>query len=123
MLLPDQLTGLSLTTSQLASQVRDISGPAVVASFVGDGPQASDAQHAVVAALSMDAGLPAEIVYAGLPVPHGRGVRYSGVLAPGSPIRAAASRFAALPEAARRAWLTQHLKALRAGQITLEQLP
>ena len=36
---------------------------------------------------------------------------------------AAAQRFAALPAAARHAWLVQHLAALRAGQITLAQLP
>ena len=44
-------------------------------------------------------------------------------LAPGSPAYAAARRFAALPAAARRAWLTQHLAALRAGRISLGQLP
>jgi hypothetical protein len=43
--------------------------------------------------------------------------------APGSPVYAAATRFAALPAAARHAWLLAHLAALRAGQITLEQLP
>jgi hypothetical protein len=46
-----------------------------------------------------------------------------GVPAPGSPVYAAATRFAALPAAARHAWLLAHLAALRAGQITLEQLP
>ena len=43
--------------------------------------------------------------------------------APGSPAYAAARRFAALPAPARHAWLVQHLAALRAGRITLEQLP
>jgi hypothetical protein len=38
-------------------------------------------------------------------------------------IGAAASRFQALPAAARRAWLTTHLAALRAGTISLAQLP
>ncbi len=37
--------------------------------------------------------------------------------------RAAAQRFAALPATARRAWLAAHLTALRAGTLTLEQLP
>ena len=41
----------------------------------------------------------------------------------GSPVYAAATRFAALPAAARHAWLLAHLAALRAGQITLGQLP
>jgi hypothetical protein len=40
-------------------------------------------------------------------------------LTPGTP----AQRFAALPAAARHAWLVEHLAALRAGQITLAQLP
>jgi hypothetical protein len=37
--------------------------------------------------------------------------------------RAAAGRFAALPATARHAWLATHLAALRAGHITLAQLP
>jgi hypothetical protein len=40
-----------------------------------------------------------------------------------TPQIAAANRFAALPPAARHAWLTAHLTALRAGEITLGQLP
>jgi len=38
-------------------------------------------------------------------------------------VHAAAERFAALPAATRRAWLAAHLAALRAGHITLAQLP
>jgi hypothetical protein len=38
-------------------------------------------------------------------------------------IAAAANRFAALPASARHAWLAAHLAALRAGTITLAQLP
>jgi hypothetical protein len=41
----------------------------------------------------------------------------------GTPAYAAAVRFAALPAPARHAWLARHLLALRAGQITLGQLP
>jgi len=44
-------------------------------------------------------------------------------VAPGSPAFAAAQRFAALPAPARHAWLVHHLTALRAGRITLAQLP
>ena len=36
---------------------------------------------------------------------------------------AAVTRFAALSPAARHAWLATHLAALRAGHITLAQLP
>jgi hypothetical protein len=43
---------------------------------------------------------------------------------PESPaMTAAAGRFAALPAGARHAWLAAHLAALRAGHITLAQLP
>jgi hypothetical protein len=43
---------------------------------------------------------------------------------PESPaMTAAVGRFAALPAGARHAWLTTHLAALRAGHITLAQLP
>ena len=39
------------------------------------------------------------------------------------PVYAAARRFAALTPAARHAWLSAHLAALRAGQLTLKELP
>ena len=42
---------------------------------------------------------------------------------PGSPADLAARRFAALSPAARHAWLAGHLTALRAGRISLAQLP
>jgi hypothetical protein len=43
---------------------------------------------------------------------------------PESPaMTAATARFAALPAGARHAWLAAHLAALRAGRITLAQLP
>jgi hypothetical protein len=42
---------------------------------------------------------------------------------PGSPAAQAAKRFAALSPNARHAWLAGHLAALRAGRVTLAQLP
>ena len=42
-------------------------------------------------------------------------------VAPG--VSAAAQRFAALSASARHAWLATHLAALRAGTITLAQIP
>jgi hypothetical protein len=39
------------------------------------------------------------------------------------PVYAAARRLAALPPAARHAWLAAHLAALRSGQLSLGQLP
>ena len=44
-------------------------------------------------------------------------------LARGTPAAAAAERFAALPASVRHAWLVRHLAALRAGQVTLAELP
>ena len=38
-------------------------------------------------------------------------------------VSTAAQRLAALPAAARHAWLATHLAALRAGHVTLAQLP
>jgi hypothetical protein len=100
LLLPDQLLGPAMTISELAAEVRSTAGPDIVAKVVGDGPGASKAQHAVAAALMMAAGLPL------------RSAAY-----------VAAERLAALPAPARHAWLVRHIAALRAGQITLEQLP
>ncbi|HEY7324902.1 MAG TPA: hypothetical protein VH520_08755, partial [Streptosporangiaceae bacterium] len=129
MLLPvpgGQLNGPYFTTSQLAGQVRDSIAPAVVASFVDDGSGASAAQQAVAAALLWDVGLGARIEETGQ-APTCSGTRCgsgpAGGLDRGSPADAAARRFAALPLATRRGWLTHHLTALRAGQITLAQLP
>jgi hypothetical protein len=130
-LLPVQLAGPVLTTSEMASQLRSATGPGVLASVTGDGPGSSQAQHAVTTALLMAAGVVPHIPAPGVPVAGNNvpppeaaagGGRYVA-LAPGSPAFAAAQRFAALPAAVRRAWLTQHLAALRAGRISLEQLP
>ena len=133
LLLPVQLPEPVLATSELASQVRSATGPGIMASVTGDGPGASQAQHAVTTALLMAAGVvPSHhLPSPGTPTagdnvpPPGAGAggeRYVGP-APGSPAYAAARRFAALPAATRRAWLTQHLAALRAGHINLGQLP
>jgi hypothetical protein len=123
LLLPDQLTGPTMTASELAGEVRSSAGPAIVASVIGDRPGASQAQHAVVAALMMAARLP--LLGSPLSPTPGRGgaVRSQPEVAPGSPAYAAAQRFAALAASARHAWLVRHLTALRAGRITLTQLP
>jgi len=130
MILPVQLPGPAITTSELTSQVRSATGPGIVASVTGDGPGATQAQHAVTTALLMAAGVAPQHLLPGTPTAGNGasagagagGERYLG-LAPGSPAYAAAKRFAALPAAVRRAWLTHHLAALRAGRISLGQLP
>lgn len=135
-LLPDQLSGPSLTTGQLASQVRATTGTEIIASLVDDGPGASKAQQAVAAALATTARLPSGplLAAAGPAVPRGRFVhgrcddRRAACGVARTPqdstaVSVASRRFAALPLRARRAWLTAHLTALRAGRIALGQLP
>lgn len=118
LLLPDQLLGPpAMTTSELAAAVRSSAGPAIVTSVIGDGPSATRAQQAVAAALRMSAGLPQA-----LPAAPTR-QRPDATIPLPAPVRSAARRFAALSATARHAWLMQHLAALRAGRITLAQLP
>jgi hypothetical protein len=120
LVLPDQLLGPVLTITQLAAEVRSSAGPEIAASVVGDGPGASPAQRAVWVALMMAAGGPAAIITDEGPGLVGRPM--FGV-EPGTAAGAAARRFAALPAQARHGWLAAHLTALRAGRITLAQLP
>ena len=90
--------------------------PVIMSSVIGGGTSgASPAQQAAEAGLLQAAGVPVAQLAA-------MGSVYEPP-APGSPVYAAATRFAALPAAARRAWLLAHLAALRAGQLTLQQLP
>lgn len=140
LLLPDPVTnatsisastrGAPLSTQEMADLARTTNGPLLVANFIGDGPGASQAQRAVAAALSLAARLPVTGSVAHSPrsacssrTSPGCRPAGPGVLDVSIPEYQAAQRFDALPLAARRAWLVQHLTALRAGQITLEQLP
>jgi hypothetical protein len=127
LLLPVQMPGPTLTTAQMASQVKWTDGPNIVANFIGAGPGASQAQNAVAAALTMilgrvsaDPNLPASL---NEEAPGGPGLSKVGITIRGTAAQPAAERFAALPPQARRAWLVSHLAALRTGQITLSQLP
>ncbi len=89
------------------------------------GSPGNPAQQAVQAALLQHAGIPLAAQPNALgatpwPLPFANpnvAARYP------APIAAAAGRFAALPAAARHAWLAGHLAALRAGQLTPGQLP
>jgi hypothetical protein len=116
-LLPSQLPGPTMTTGELAAAVPSTAGPAIVASVTGDGPGATRAQRAAAAALRISAGLPESVQ----PAPTRQHPNATAPL-PG-PVQAAARRFAALSASARHSWLVRHLAALRAGQITLAQLP
>lgn len=116
--LPSQLPGPPLTTAQLAGQLVATNGPRIIRWIIGSPATASDARNAVAAGLMLAVGQGALT-----PERASRDAGSSPVLAPGTPAYAAAERFAALPAAARRAWLVRRLAALRAGQVTLEQVP
>jgi hypothetical protein len=126
------LTGMALpgdghtTTAEFIRQLREQVWPMTLNTLFGGGDQQDTnsqqgnrsarqpnprvlAQQAIQAALAQVAGVPPDSLVPPLP--------------PGSPADAAAKRFAALPAAARHAWLVDHLTALRAGQITLGELP
>jgi len=117
LLLPGQLPGPTMTAGESAAAVRSSAGFAIVASVIGDGPGATRAQQAVAAALSMSAGLPQSSPSA--PTRE----RPDAVVPLSAPVQSAARRFTALPAPVRHSWLIQHLAALRAGRITLAQLP
>jgi hypothetical protein len=108
----------------LIESIRSQAAPAIVASVVSvpSRPDTS-AQQAVEAALLKASGL-VLVAPTGGPGQGGNGPA-NGVPGPatGSPVYAAAVRFAALPAAARHAWLAAHLPALRTGRLTLRQLP
>jgi hypothetical protein len=100
LLLPSQLLGSDLTTSQLTDALRTDTARAIVTNVITADRDTSPAQRAVIDA-----------------------ILGTFTTEPEPAVAAAARRFAALPTAARRAWLMQNLVPLRAGQITLQQLP
>jgi hypothetical protein len=134
-----QLGGLSLpgsfrgTATGFTQQLRLMAVHALVVPGAGPG---TPAQLAVQAALLQRAGTPiaaqpAVLSLAGLPAWAQASL---GMLAGGhasshgpgpatGPVYAAARRLAAVPSGPRHAWLDSHLTALRAGQLTLAQLP
>jgi hypothetical protein len=137
LILPDQVPAPAMTSAQLANQTVATYGPELLARVIGDGQGASQAQDAVATALLIAAdlrGLDRLPASSSLRVPGTRSTAapdapdapdagLSPGVAPGTPAYAAAERFAALPAAVRHAWLVRHLAALRAGQLTLAQLP
>jgi hypothetical protein len=107
-----------VATKQSADQMRLLFTQAFVGAGNGSG---SPVQQAVLAALLRDAGIP----FAAQP-----GLMATTKNGPGpppgaatGPVYAAAQRFATLPAPARHAWLAAHLAALRAGRLTLKELP
>jgi hypothetical protein len=140
-LLPYQVPGPPRSIAQMNSTVRYGIGTEIIDTFVGNGPGASAAQYAVTTALLKAARLPPQGPAGAAPgrpcradrsrrcaaavrglrrgvpsqVQHGSGADSAAV--------AAARRFGNLPDLARRAWLTKHLAALRAGLVTVKELP
>jgi hypothetical protein len=115
--LPDALPGyLDTTGTQFTALVVQSAGIDILTATIGlSRGQASAAEQEVLSALT------ASGVVIGASGPEGAGVAPSVPLSQAA--RAAGRRFARLPAAQRRAWLLQHLAALRAGQVTLAQLP
>nr|MDA8047491.1 hypothetical protein [Actinomycetota bacterium] len=96
--------------------------------FVGAGLRGgTPAQQSVLAALLSRVGVPFArqpgLLAPSSSVTIGGNGGLPGPPQKGSPIYAAAERFASQPIAAQRAWLTSHLTALRSGDLTLDQLP
>jgi hypothetical protein len=121
-------TSAPVTFGDFAGQLRALAVHAFVGAGAGPG---TAAQQAVQAALLQGAGVP----FAGQPQvlsetgvapppPGAPAAGAGGEVGPaGKQVYPAARRLAAMPAAARHAWLAAHLAALRAGQLTLAQLP
>jgi hypothetical protein len=117
------------TTAQFAQQLKLLSVHVFAGAGAGPG---TPAQQAVQAALLQGAGVPfgmqpGVLSMVGLPswaratAQPSKSGHWPGPAT--GPVYAAAGRLAALPAAARHAWLAAHLGALRSGQLTLAQLP
>ena len=106
--------------------IRQIRLQVVHAIVTAGSPLGDPAQVAVEAALMKIAGITLAVqtrdVLAASPWSLPGGGPQGGAGYP-RPVATAATRFAALPAATRHAWLASHLAALRAGQLTLAQLP
>jgi hypothetical protein len=113
------------SAGQFAGQLRMLAVHAIVGAGARPG---TTAQQAVQAALARAVGLPFAaqpgiLADAGLLRLGPVGAPQPAVGPARGPVYAAARRLAALPAPARRAWLARHLAALRAGRLTLAQLP
>jgi len=107
-----------VATRQFAGQTRLAFAQAFTGAGNGSG---SPAQQAVQAALLRGAGIPFAAQQKLM-----ASARNGPGPAPGpatGPVYAAARRLATVPAAARHAWLAAHLAALRAGQLSLKDLP
>jgi hypothetical protein len=124
---PNLLNKSSAQLWSSVSLVREEALPPIAVTIVNDViGQADPARQAVSAALLTAAGVPptaldSPLLHPGAPAPPAPGTATAPK--PGTPVYAAAQRFAALPAASRHAWLAAHLSALRAGHVTLAEVP
>jgi len=120
--LPDPLPGQpGATSAQFAGQLTQTLGLQLVIDVILDGSGRGadlNPSQAELAVIGGSVRFPSWVEGRDLPPPFSR-LRD----APGSPVGLAARRFAALTPAARHDWLADHLTALRAGQISLAELP
>jgi hypothetical protein len=131
LLLPDQLPGESadsarVTDAELAAWVRSGAAVPIVDATVyggGDEPAAGLPRGQALAAVAAGLLQAAGISRSGPLTPGAPRPAQGPEPAPGSAAAAAAQRFAHLPATARHAWLAAHLAQLRAGRITVAQLP
>ena len=110
-------TGGPETEALFADQLQALSVHAFVGAGNGTG---TPAQQAVQAALLLGVGVPFALQANVMDAGNGPGPPPPPTT---GPVYAAARRLAALPPAARHAWLAAHLGALRSGHLTLAQLP
>jgi hypothetical protein len=118
--LPDMLPGLFGTTSaDFAGQLAQNLGVQLVSDVIlGGSGGAAGSSPAQLAVIGGSVRFPASVDDRDLAPLFGRLLP-----SPGSPADLAARRFAELTPAAKHDWLAHHLAALRAGRISLAQLP
>jgi hypothetical protein len=105
----------TVSAQEVTVQLRFLFTRAFVGAGLGPG---SEVQQAVQAALLLDAGVPLSAQATAT-----QNIPGSSQAAAPESVDAAAQRFAAQPAAVRDAWLAAHLTAVRAGGLTLGQLP
>jgi hypothetical protein len=118
---PDQVPGwLGTTGAEFAAQLDQGLGLKLASDVIlGDRPKSAAAPtQAQLAVIAGSVRFPPSVESRDLAPLYGQLLPE-----PGSPADHAARRFAALTPAARHAWLAQHLTALRAGRLSVAQLP
>jgi hypothetical protein len=118
---PDQVPGwLGTTGAEFAAQLDQGLGLKLASDVIlGDRPNSAAAPtQAQLAVIAGSVRFPPSVESRDLAPLYGQLLPE-----PGSPAALAARRFAALTPTARHAWLAQHLTALRAGRLSVAQLP